>query len=210
MNRRPRQRGRPADAENEDRRADLLDEAERQFAEQGYAATSVRSIAEAAGVTPAMVHYYFGSKRELLTAVLDRVLQPLMEKMAALKAAPEPALDPVIEALASTMAAHPALPRLVTREALLPGGELADHFAEHYAPRLGGLLPGLIARGQSEGRLSDRHDPRHLALFLIGLSMFPFIARPLAEPVLGLDYDKDGGAGLAREIVAIFQRAIQP
>lgn len=210
MNPSRRQRGRPADTENEDRRADLLDEAEQQFAEQGYAATSVRSIAEAAGVTPAMVHYYFGSKRELLTTVLDRVLAPLMERMAALRAEPDPQLEPVIEALTATMAAHPALPRLVTREALLPGGELAGHFAEHYAPRLGGLLPGLITRGQEAGRVSAHHDPRHLALFLIGLSMFPFIARPLAEPVLGLDYDKDGGADLAREIVAIFQRAIQP
>ena len=61
-----RPRGRPADTEAGELQSRLLDVAEELFAEYGYAATSIRQLAAAAGVNPALVHYYFGTKRELL------------------------------------------------------------------------------------------------------------------------------------------------
>ena len=45
--------------------------AEKLFAEKGYNGTSVRDIAEKAGINLAMVSYYFGSKEKLLEAVFD-------------------------------------------------------------------------------------------------------------------------------------------
>lgn len=49
----------------------ILDAARKRFAEVGFDKASVRSIASAAGVDPALVHHYFGTKHELLTAVVD-------------------------------------------------------------------------------------------------------------------------------------------
>ncbi len=43
--------------------------ARRSFAEDGWAGTSMRAIAREVGVDPALVHYYFASKEELLDAV---------------------------------------------------------------------------------------------------------------------------------------------
>jgi AcrR family transcriptional regulator len=57
----------------------LLDAAERLFARTGIEGTSLRSVMREAGVNPAAVHYHFGSKEELLRAVLDRVVRPLNE-----------------------------------------------------------------------------------------------------------------------------------
>lgn len=48
--------------------------AERLFTEQGYAATSMRMIAAAAGVPLASINYHFGSKRDLMESVYQRVL----------------------------------------------------------------------------------------------------------------------------------------
>jgi hypothetical protein len=48
----------------------IVDVARSSFAELGYDATSMRSIALAAGVDPRLVGYYFGSKRALLEACL--------------------------------------------------------------------------------------------------------------------------------------------
>ena len=59
-------RGRPAAAETADVRGAILDTAEALFAQNGFASVSVRDIAGRVGVTPAMVHYYFGSKKALL------------------------------------------------------------------------------------------------------------------------------------------------
>ena len=50
----------------------MLDAAERLFSEQGFTAVSVRDIADAAGVSHALVHRYLGSKEEIYRAVLQR------------------------------------------------------------------------------------------------------------------------------------------
>src|SRR5688500_5557265 len=50
----------------------LLDAAERIFAEQGIEAASVRAITTAAGANIAAVHYHFGSKHDLVQALVNR------------------------------------------------------------------------------------------------------------------------------------------
>ena len=66
---RRRRPGRPP-ADQANLRERLLDAAVECFKTTSIAATSLRSIAVAAGVTPAMVHYYFGSKERLLEAFI--------------------------------------------------------------------------------------------------------------------------------------------
>ncbi|MGV9856364.1 TetR/AcrR family transcriptional regulator [Streptomyces sp. NPDC003442] len=53
-------------------RETLMDAAEKLFAEQGVEAVSIRAVNSTAGLAPAAVHYHFGSKEALLTAVLER------------------------------------------------------------------------------------------------------------------------------------------
>src|ERR1700759_5633475 len=48
--------------------ARILTEARACFAEHGFAGTTVRAIARAADVDPALVHHYYGSKENLLDA----------------------------------------------------------------------------------------------------------------------------------------------
>lgn len=64
---------RPGD---EDTRRAILEQARRLFAEQGYERASLRVIASAAGVDPALIAHYFGSKQGLLTAALELPVDP--------------------------------------------------------------------------------------------------------------------------------------
>jgi AcrR family transcriptional regulator len=57
----------------------ILDTAERLIGERGYAATSLRQIIAEAGVNLAAVHYHFGSKEDLLDAVVARKVTPVNE-----------------------------------------------------------------------------------------------------------------------------------
>jgi AcrR family transcriptional regulator len=66
--------GRPADGG--DRRTAILSAAREQFAATGYAAASVRGIARQAGVDPALVHHYFGSKEQVFVAAMQLPFQP--------------------------------------------------------------------------------------------------------------------------------------
>ncbi len=58
----------------------ILDAAEGLFAEQGYAATSMRQLATKAGVNLAATNYHFGSKEDLAKAVLARRIEPINEE----------------------------------------------------------------------------------------------------------------------------------
>ncbi|MEJ2534267.1 MAG: TetR/AcrR family transcriptional regulator [Gammaproteobacteria bacterium] len=203
-----RGRGRPPDLDSGELERKLLKAAERRFGEHGYAATSIRSIAEEAGANPALVHYYFGTKRDLLLAVLDRAFEPLAGGVAALSSDPDAGLEQVTALLFSTLREHPALARLVVREVLLAGGEFRELFIERYAPRLGGALPPVMARLRHEGRLRQDADPGIVALLVLSLCIFPVIARPIAEPVLGTDHSPDGLDRLRRQVDALLRRGV--
>ncbi|MGO2089441.1 MAG: TetR/AcrR family transcriptional regulator [Oceanisphaera sp.] len=56
----------------------ILDAAELLFAEQGFSDTSLRQITGDAGVNLASVNYHFGSKKDLIKAVMDRYLATFM------------------------------------------------------------------------------------------------------------------------------------
>ncbi|MFE1443868.1 TetR family transcriptional regulator [Streptomyces sp. NPDC058739] len=71
-----RRRGRPPRAESADTRDRILAAARAQFSERGYEKTSVRGIAKAAGVDPALVHHYFGTKEQVFEAAIEDSIAP--------------------------------------------------------------------------------------------------------------------------------------
>ena len=62
-------------------KADILDTAELLFSEQGFTQTSMREITTRAEVNLASVNYHFGSKKNLIQAVLKRYFDVLMPEV---------------------------------------------------------------------------------------------------------------------------------
>jgi AcrR family transcriptional regulator len=83
-----------------DTRAQILDAARDVLAGQGYAATTLRAIADAANVQPSLVHYHFGGKQQLLVAVLERENERLLERQRALFAGSQPLAEKWLTACA--------------------------------------------------------------------------------------------------------------
>lgn len=50
--------------------------AREQFRERGYESATIRGIAAGAGVDPALVHHYFGSKEDLFAAAMQLAVRP--------------------------------------------------------------------------------------------------------------------------------------
>ena len=65
-------RGRPSKAKGLDLKETILDAAEGLFARHGFYGVTTRQVATEAGVDTALIHYYFGAKRELFDAVFLR------------------------------------------------------------------------------------------------------------------------------------------
>jgi AcrR family transcriptional regulator len=57
-------------------RAAILDAARAAFAERGYEAVSMRAVARDAGVDPALVHRFHGSKEDLFVAAMELPMSP--------------------------------------------------------------------------------------------------------------------------------------
>ena len=73
---------------------------------------------------------------------------------------------------------------------------------------LGGALPALLSREQSAGRMREDSDPGISALLIMAVCIFPFIARTLAEPVLGIQFDESGTELLKQQITALLKQGM--
>jgi AcrR family transcriptional regulator len=73
-----------------DTRSSILDAARATLLAIGYANLSTRAVAEAAGVPLSQIHYHFGSKQQLILAVLGGENERLLERQATMFAGPEP------------------------------------------------------------------------------------------------------------------------
>ena len=71
-------------------RTRILDAARTCLLADGYASLSTRRVAEAADVPLSQIHYYFGSKQELILAVLAAENQRLLARQREMFAAPDP------------------------------------------------------------------------------------------------------------------------
>jgi AcrR family transcriptional regulator len=72
-----------------DTRASILEAARGTLLAVGSANLSTRAVAEAAEVPLSQIHYHFGSKQQLILAVLDAENQKLLDRQAAMFAGPE-------------------------------------------------------------------------------------------------------------------------
>jgi len=157
--------------------ARLLDAAERLFAERGIDAVSVRAVNAAAGANVAAVHYHFGSKEQLVAAVLRRRMDVLGERrlamLSALPADRPPEVRAVVEALVVPLAELSADPagsgRAYARVlATLHGGgpemraRLGAAFAPQFAP-----FDDALARALPDLPVAVRHFRLNLAGTLV-------------------------------------------
>ena len=79
----------------------ILGAARRAFAEHGYQHATIRGVADLAGVDPALVHHYFGTKQELFVAAVQLPVNPVEQLMAVLNEDPGQAGRRMVETFLS-------------------------------------------------------------------------------------------------------------
>lgn len=124
---------RPAPAPRPDAGEALLDVAAALIKRQGFAATSVREIAAAAGMLPGSLHYRYASKEALLVALMERALARVT---AAVRAAVAGCDDPA-ERIRHGLRAHLAT---------LLSGDASFHVLLYDWRSLGGPAQGPLRR----------------------------------------------------------------
>jgi AcrR family transcriptional regulator len=177
------------EAQAQERRAQLLETALALFAEKGLDATTMRDLAEAAGVAQGLVYHYFRSKEELFYAVVEQYnpLPEVRKLMAAL--AGRPAAEGLPELAAQgyeLMRSKRLLLRVVLREALTHPGVLGRISAlrEQGFALLAGYLEERVAAGELRS-----HDTAVAAIsFLTPIFVLNLLDLP-GEPFLSAMVD---------------------
>lgn len=178
-----RQRGRPLLADASNAREALLDAAVAAFAEAGVAASPTRSIARAAGLTPAMVHYYFGSREALIDAVVEERLARFIQSVFANAPpadAPAAALvAAIVDRVFADVARMPWMPAIWIREIVSDGGLLRERMLRHLPRAAIAGLAARMAQARSRGEVAAGVEPALAFISIMGLAMFPLATQSL-------------------------------
>ncbi len=166
--------GRPAASLERNARELLLTAATELFAQQGVAATTFAMIAKRAGLTPAMLHYYFQDREELLDVVVEerigRVIAQVWEPVEAGASAPD-LIRGIVERLLDGIEQMPWIPSTWMREILNEGGLLRDRVLRHLPFDKISILAKAVAEGQVRQRLNPELDPVLTVFSTLGLVM---------------------------------------
>jgi AcrR family transcriptional regulator len=205
-----RPRGRPARSGargGRDAREALLDAAVALIAERGVAATTAAEIAALAGVTPALVHYYFRGRPRLLDAVVDERLS----RFAVHVFAPAPTRPASLAEAMATLVGRifdaarrmPWMPPIWIREIAPEGGLLRKRALALLPTGAIGGVGDLLAAAQRRGEIGPDIEPRIVFVSIMGLTMFPLATRgvwrrlPGAERITVGDLQRHATALLA-------------
>lgn len=171
----------PASATTDDRTAAarIRDAAIACFAAEGVSATTVRTIAGAAGVSPALVIHHFGSK-EALRAACDRHVVAVIGERKRAAAAAGPGMDP-LGALREAEEGPPLL-RYLART-LVDG-------SPHVRTLVDDLVEDAIlymAEGERSGLLKPSDHPRDRAVILVIWQLGALVLHEHVARLLGAD-----------------------
>lgn len=173
-----------------DTEADILKAAEQEFMLKGFDGAKTASIAQSAGVTHAMLHYYFRTKEQLF----ERILADKMSLMgqSVLTAFGNSQL-PLFDRLKDGMSRHfdflmenPDLPRFIVNE-VFSRPERYELMRKDISRIVDKLMQGVqqeLDTLAAQGKIVPI-DVRMLMLDVVSLNIFPFIAYPVIEPIFG-------------------------
>ena len=208
-----RRPGRPSgSARGPEQRSRLLDAALALFARQGIVDTTLGEIAREAGFTPAMMHYYFKTRDQLLDVLIDERFAPLRAGIGVPFQEnpddPVAAITQLAQRLVKTASDNPWFPSLWVREVISDGGLLRQRMHERFgdAAQKASLLA--IARWQKEGRLNAGLEPSLVFVTLLGMTILPLATSKLwrNDPARC----NIGSEEIARHAVALLVQGVGP
>lgn len=175
---------RPKAADSQETRSTILDAAEDTFAERGFAGARMTVIAANAGVTHALVHYYFGDKEALYEEVVSRLfarhLSLVMERL-------QPPVDrarfrETVLASFDLFWEHPNQVRIMLWE-MAAGDDRIERIGRPLFEAITESLPPLSTGAAANA--CAHHDKRDVYVTLLGALVVYFFRDPTLKQLFG-------------------------
>lgn len=178
-----------ADATTEER---IKEAARAVFVRKGFAASRTRDIAEEAGLNIALLHYYFRSKEKLFEIVMLETLQQFAAGMLDMLNDKKTSLEEKLSALAGRyidlLTLQPELPLFVMTEIRNDAGQLVSKLGIREA-----LVASVFMKQLKTLSAKRRIDPIQLFLSIMGMTIFPFIGKPMVQSIWQISNEQFSG-----------------
>lgn len=184
----------------------ILDSAEREFADNGFGGARIKEIAQGAGITGAMVHYYFQTKEELYRAVLDRMVGDLVELVG--KIAPEP-IGPIEKlhrffyGFFDYAAKHYNFSRLTSMETGHDNQEYFLSLVREFIRPMFEDAREFLSTNMERG-IFKKTDPDHLLTAIYGMTISYFSDSRFLDVVLNQDTTEEAAIAERRDALMAF------
>jgi len=156
--------------EKADKRASILEAAEKLFSELGYEGASTRQIAKEAGANMAMINYYFGSKEGVFMEIMGQRVSDFKHQLKEINEMDATVMEKlllVVERYASRILCNLTFHKMMQRELSLP--QRPEMFSTIKSAMLENMLviEGIITEGIEEGTFR-KVDVRMLIATVMG------------------------------------------
>ena len=158
------------------------------FHQKGYAATRTRDIAEEAGINHAMVNYYFRSKEKLFGIVMTETMGQFFKGVGVILNDESTSLEKKIEQVVANyidlLLEAPDLPTFIFNE-VRPNPQFFVEQSPIREVLTNSALTRQYAEAVARGEISEP-NLMHAILNVIGLVIFPFVAKPILSAITNL------------------------
>lgn len=185
----------------------ILTHSMRLFAEHGFEGTSLRMIAEAAGLQKGSLVYHFDSKEAIREAVLDQLVarwKDVLPQIILTASTGENRFERTLAECIRFFQSDPDRARVLLRELLDNPEGLKQRIAAQITPWLA-LLAERIEAGKREGSIYEEVDPMMYIWGVVVMTLTAMAAAPLAPAVIGA---KAPGTRVKREITRIARTSL--
>jgi len=165
----------------------IYEAARKVFILKGMEGARMQEIADEAGMNKALLHYYFRNKENLFKAVFKDIFTKFFAKLKDTLlsgATTREKLTVFIDNYIDLITANPYVPSFIINEINRDPKVLSSLMFENF------MEPAKVLKlffNEVESANKSVVDPRHILTSLMGMLVFPFVARPILQMVLFQD-----------------------
>lgn len=167
----------------------ILDTALKHFVQKGFAGARTLEIAEEAGFTKAMLHYYFRTKDKLYEEVLQQTINKIVPRLAKALGTEGTFMERVehlVHSYINILIENPELPLFIMSELSQQKASFVEAVQKQsaYFPAIFSFIQQMNEEMEA-GKLRTM-PPMQLVLNILGMSVFPFMAKPMINNIFGI------------------------
>lgn len=158
----------------------ILEAALREFHQNGFKGARTNRIAEAAGISRTMLHYYFNTKEALFEAVLNKTfgsVMPHLLRMVSEEREVFEFVDTFVDALADMLEENPGLPSFIVN-ILNENPQLILNLTAFQSENTPQLFERILEKARAENRIRSEVRGEALAIHIWALCSTPYLLAP--------------------------------